>query len=219
MPLSYIEKSTIDPAIFNSLQIHFKIQAKPRNDGFSETIDPFTKARHNLKVVKLLEGIALDQNWLDLISTHLPNVEELVCQGQEYGRHFFDKLVAKTINVNLNAFQELKVFNLDFNALVPRDFECLFIRFKYINGDESYYSFKKEKKKDDKKRNYVFTPVTVKEIKDYLSSNQAVRFITMEIDKIQEFNICFNSYVPIVQFQHGVHQTIASTTTLKDVFA
>lgn len=83
----------------------------------------------------------------DLISTSLPNVEELACQGDRCDRHYFgDKgIIPKSVKINLKAFKKLKVINLDLNSLIPSDFERLIIHFKDAADDEEYYSAEKPK--------------------------------------------------------------------------
>lgn len=175
-----------------------------------EILDPSTRTQDNFKVIKLLNGIALDQGLLDLISAHLSNVEEIVCQGNILGGHFIGSrnTVPKNINTSLTALKNLKIFNLDLNSLVPNDFEMLFLHFKYTDGDEGYYSIEKKKSDDDKnnrrRKKYIFTPVTVEKINDYEASLKTIiRSISMEIDKILEVNLCHNGYRnTIVQFQN-----------------
>lgn len=68
----------------------FKIRAMSQDFGpRRKEMDPSTSTQDNIKVIKLLDGIALDQGLLDLISAHLPNVQELVCQGEQWDRHFW----------------------------------------------------------------------------------------------------------------------------------
>lgn len=103
-----------------------------------EIPDPSTRTQDNFKMIKLLDGITLDQGLLDLISAHLPN-KEIVYQGNILGGHFIGSrnIVPKNININLTALKNLKIFNLDLNSLVPNDFERLFLHFKYTDGDEA----------------------------------------------------------------------------------
>lgn len=54
----------------------FSIDASPIGDDEKKPQDPSAKT-----IVRLLQGIDLDQDWLDLISTHLPNVEFFGCGG------------------------------------------------------------------------------------------------------------------------------------------
>lgn len=199
----------------------FKIRAMPSQDyyhGTKKKLGPSTttaETQDNLKVIKLLEDIALDQALLDLIASHLPNVEEIACQGDKWDRHIFGSkiVVPKNVKINLEALKNLKVFSLDLNALVPNDFRRLLLHFKYTDGEDCYSIEKGKNDEDGKKKlghdGYVSAPL-IQEIKE-ANEEEGVQCIRIETDKIKQFNLCHNNdSVAFAQFQHGVHQEVAT---------
>lgn len=62
------------------------------------------------------------------------------------------------------------------------------------------------KNQNDSQKKYAFTPVKNKDISIYGTS---IRFITLEIDRIEELNLCLNGPSAFAQLQHGMKQATA----------
>jgi hypothetical protein len=135
----------------------------------------------------LLKGIALDQDLFDLISTHLPNVEAIACQGKKWNTYFFDKPVPNNITINLRAFRNLNKFALDFNALVPDDFDSIMLMVIRNAMPLKGLSLVKRLTATVSEIVQLYTRPTAEYIKE-CSENESVtvRSITFECNKIKE---------------------------------
>lgn len=91
----------------------------------------------------LFEGLLPTQEYLDLISSHLPNIQSVFCTEnysvQDLSRLTFD----------LTAFKKLKSFCIHINTVVePRylgnkkAIDYVLLHFSYANGDNAFYTLR-----------------------------------------------------------------------------
>lgn len=97
-----------------------------------------------MKWVKF-EGLLPTQEYLDLLSTHLPNIESISC-GHDRNESSVDNDAHQTssFTFNLTALKRLKPFHINIEAVVDLErgpFDYLLFHVKYPGDDENLEAF------------------------------------------------------------------------------
>lgn len=125
------------------------------------------------KVIKLKDFIP-SQEWFDLLSCYLPDIESFTCKSERVGR-FDNSEVPRDYVVNLPRFINLQVFYCDIH-IVSTD-SCL-VKFEFTDGEKSFYPFRDEK-------DTIIELISLEDIQKNQTS--AISMITFRCDRIEKF--------------------------------